>query len=245
MRDVNFQTLAAVAKALQHGPKLDEVRGCCTRWRLLTLLYVCPSVSSLSIYFSIHLCIYLLYLSTSPLLQFSNAVLPVLAQSVKDSSFLVRRSVVKALYEWLCVNVRSCPDNVPEIVRACVTALQPEDREVRVDMLKLLKKFFKAHKDAATHEVLNIVVAPVVDRAVDKRSFPVKLAAERLLVHLLRVKTEKQFAAAYLKSVRRKLPPRLAGQCFALFLCSFACLHSCRCQRRNARSCKTTSSACC
>jgi hypothetical protein len=142
-------------------------------------------------------------LSYGPALdKFSDSVLPLLAESTKDNSHLVRRSVIKALVAWLYVNLRSCEENVPEIIKACMSALAPEDREARVEVMKLLKRFFKLHPTAATPEVLTILVPPVLERALDKKSFPVKLAAERLLVKALRIKVDKQVAVTYLKSVQ-------------------------------------------
>lgn len=46
--------------------------------------------------------------------------------------------------------------------------------------------------------MLEVLVAPVLERALDKKSFPVKIAAERLLLHLLL--KYKPVAGAWLKT---------------------------------------------
>jgi HEAT repeat protein len=126
---------------------------------------------------------------------FIDDVLPLICAPA--NSIVVWRSKNKALFEWCIVNVRACPDNVPEMVKSMVASLAIDDRELRVEVLKLLKELAKYPK-FSTHAVLDECVAPIMEKALDKRSYPVKVAAERALYHVL-LKCEKSVLVGFLK----------------------------------------------
>jgi hypothetical protein len=61
-------------------------------------------------------------------------------------------------------------------------------------------------------ELLNVCVPAVLDKALDKKSFPVKIASERALMHLLCIKkTDKAIVMAYIKSCDENFKKELQG----------------------------------
>lgn len=130
---------------------------------------------------------------------FFDSVLSLLASPV--DSVVLWRSKNDALFHWaLLSGVRGFRENIPEIARAMVASLKVDDREVKVAVLKLLKQLAKT-PGLLSPELLTVCVPVVFDTALDKKSFPVKIASERALMHLLCIKkTEKSVALAYLKS---------------------------------------------
>ena len=137
--------------------------------------------------------------------KYSDSVLPILcSENTSGDSVVIWRSKSLALFEWLILNVRTCPENLPEIMRSLVAALAIDDRDLRVTVLKLLKKFAKKYPEALNAEILKITVPPIYERAIDKKSFPVKLASERALIHLLRVKSDKPISLKIFPDDSRK-----------------------------------------
>ena len=114
---------------------------------------------------------------------------------------VVYKAKNRALYEWCIVNLRASPENVPEICKAIVSSFGIEDREVRTEALVLLKKLAKK-PGFVTGEGLDATVAAVLDKALDKKSYPVKMAAERVLLYL--ILKQKAVAGAWVKTQDEK-----------------------------------------
>jgi HEAT repeat protein len=128
-----------------------------------------------------------------------DAVLSLLSNPV--DSIVLWKSKNEALYQWALVSLRACPENVPEVVRSMVASLvATDDREIRVAALKLIKELAKIPA-ALTPNLLAVCVPRVLELALDKKSFPVKIASERALMHLLCVKKDggKSVVVEYVK----------------------------------------------
>jgi hypothetical protein len=128
-----------------------------------------------------------------------DAVLSLLSNPV--DSIVLWKSKNEALYQWAIVSLRACPENVPEVVRSMVASLiATDDREIRVAALKLIKELAKIPA-ALTPNLLAVCVPRVLELALDKKSFPVKIASERALMHLLCVKKDggKSVVVEYVK----------------------------------------------
>ena len=141
---------------------------------------------------------------------FFDPVLSLLAGPV--DSLVLWRSKNTALYEWAQLSgQRGFRENVPEIVRAMVASLSVDDRDIRVHVLKLIKQLAKT-PGLLSPELLNVCVPAVLDKALDKKSFPVKIAGERALMHLLCIKkTDKQAVMTYIKGCDENFKKDLQG----------------------------------
>jgi hypothetical protein len=130
---------------------------------------------------------------------FFDAALSLLSAPV--DSLVLWRSKNTALFEWaLLSGARGFKENIPEIVRAMVISLNVDDRDIRVHVLKLIKALAK-QPDMVSPELLAVSVPAILEKALDKKSFPVKIASERALMHLLCIKkSDKQAVLAYVKA---------------------------------------------
>ena len=140
--------------------------------------------------------------------RFLDSVLSLL--SIPADSLVLWRSKNAALFEWAVVSLRACKENVPEIMRAMCASLQVDDREVRVHALKLIKAVAKI-PGALSPELLTVCVPPVLEKALDKKSFPVKIASERALMHLLCIKSDKSVVVSFLKTCDETFKKEIQG----------------------------------
>ncbi len=143
--------------------------------------------------------------------QFLDPVLSLLAGPV--DSLILWKSKNDALFQWALVSIRAYPENVPELMRSIVVSVvATDDREVRVAALKLIKEIAKT-PGALSTSLLAVTVPKVLELALDKKSFPVKIASERALMHLLCVKKDsgKNIVIEYVKKCDEAFRKEIQG----------------------------------
>jgi len=75
-------------------------------------------------------------------------------------------------------------------------ATADQANDIKQTAVKALKQFAKKHPNTTT-EYLDQIVPALFARVKDRSSMPVKLAAERALLHALRVKTNPELLTIY------------------------------------------------
>ncbi|ERN15855.1 hypothetical protein AMTR_s00039p00177200 [Amborella trichopoda] len=113
------------------------------------------------------------------------SVVDCLREALKDDKFPIRETATKALGRLLVYQAQEEPSGPLELVPLLISALQDDSSEVRRRALSGLKSTVKANVFAVTPSLS--AMGPVLGLCLKDGSTPVRLAAERCILHLFQL----------------------------------------------------------
>jgi len=120
----------------------------------------------------------------------------VLLKCCSDSKAQVRQSSVEALGKVILIDFIAESDHVLKILTPLSELMSDSANDVKLSALKIIKKFSKKFP-SVIEKHLNVVVPLLVERIKDRSNFPVKLASERALMHVLQIHTKPETLKLY------------------------------------------------
>jgi len=125
---------------------------------------------------------------SSLLAKHQKAIISLLLNYLTDDKVPVRQSACETLGKLIVVKEIVESSAVLQLLAPIAELISDNSNDVKITALKVVKKLAKLYP-SVSRKHLSVLVPPVMISVKDRTNFPVKLASERTLVHLLEIHT--------------------------------------------------------